>query len=193
MTQLVLIVEGTLTIDEFDTVTVNWTSQNTDSCQSLGTFNMTGSPTSGSDGVVEPEVGETSVYSVACTPTDSSYQVMVRSVSVRHPAIRLIPDPNPPIVPANFESAGNTATVEPQIEGYLPGFCTLEGPGVNDTIANLTAAGLLTDGTYEVDLNEQGETTYVLECRSIDADGNPTGNPVSDSATFRILPTIQET
>ncbi|MEL6802888.1 MAG: hypothetical protein AAFO91_03790, partial [Bacteroidota bacterium] len=177
-----------------DEVTLFWTSENTDSCDSLGTFNMTGNPTSGDDPIVEPDAGETSNFAVGCTYSVNGGGILVRSVAVRHPAIQLIPYPNPPIIPSGGMPPSDPATVEPVIEGYLPQLCTLSGPDVDDTIANLTASGDLAGGTYEVDLNDQGETTYVLECET-DANGDGTGGGavVTDSATFRILPIIQET
>lgn len=182
----------TLTIDELDSVRVYWTSVNTDFCDPVGTFAMTGNPTSGNDGIDEPKKGETVNLVVTCG--NNGTPQVVRSVAVRFPTIQLIPYPKPPIVPATGMPSGDPATVEPLIAGYLPAACTLSGPEGTNTIASLQASGQLAGGTYEVTLHSQGETTYILECRAdTNGDGVGDGSPVRETATFRILPVIEET
>lgn len=186
---------GTLVIDGDDIVTLNWTSRNTDFCDSVGTFTMPGGDTTQGTGVDvdEPEISESVDFIVACG-NDGTPEV-ARGVEVRYPEIQLIPYPRPPIIPSGGMPDNDPATVEPQINQYLPTLCTLTGPNDGErTIQAIIDAGDLNGGTYEVDLNSQGETTYILECQAdVDGDGVGDGDPVSDSATFRMLPVIQET
>ncbi|MEZ4200498.1 MAG: hypothetical protein R3B69_02810 [Candidatus Paceibacterota bacterium] len=80
---------GETLIIELDEVEVIWTSQNTDFCDSVGTFNMTGSPTVVPMMCHEPDAGETVDFIVACG--NGGVPQVARSVAVRLPAIRLIP------------------------------------------------------------------------------------------------------
>lgn len=182
-----------LVISDSDEVTLQWESVNTDFCDPVGTFNMTGSPVQGSESnVEEPEPGSTKSYLVACAPTGSLNASVVDYVYVTTGGIQLIPYPNPPIVPGIGMPPSNPATVEPVYDGFTPDECTLTGWGIatstvgTATLQQLTDDGRLVGGKYEVNLKDKGETTFSLECISGSASE-------TDSASFRKLPVIEET
>ena len=184
----------TLTIDALDVVTLNWTSENTDFCDSVGTFSMpSGSPTSGTDvNIVEPSPGDTIDYIVACG--NSGVAQIARTVSVRLPQVQIIPYPSPPIIPSGGMSSEDPATVELIYDLYPAEYCELSGPEGDFMLDELIASGDLVADKYEVTLKEQGETTYVLSCQQdTDGDGVADGDTATDAATFRLLPEVQET
>jgi len=190
---------GTLKIDQTDEVVLNWTSD-ADECSAIvGPFNTpSGNPPNASNVPTnEPKVGERNVqHMVGCVKGSDT---MVKYVFVDHPAIELIPYPQPPIIPGGGMPNNDPATVTPLINEYKTTMCYLAGPGLfdNTTIAAMMADGRLVGGKYDVnnDINLRGETTFTLSCYAdFDDDDIPdSGTPVTDSAVFKVLPVIQET
>lgn len=190
---------GTLKIDETDEVVLNWTSD-ADECSAItGPFNTpSGSPANASDVPTdEPEVGERNVqHMIGCVKDDDT---IVKYVFVDHPAIELIPYPQPPIIPGGGMPPSDPATVTPEINEYKTTLCYLSGPGLadNTTIQSLMNSGRLPGGKYDVDddINLKGETTFTLACYADfnDDDVADSGTPVTDTAVFKVLPVIQET
>lgn len=190
---------GTLKIDDTDEVVLNWTSD-ADRCSAIvGPFTTpAGNPPNASNVPTnEPAEGERNVQHMIGCVKDSD--TVVKYVIVDHPAIELIPYPQPPIIPGGGMPAGDPATVTPVINEYKTTLCYLSGPGLadNTTIQSMIDSGKLVGGKYDVnsDINLKGETTYTLSCYADfnDDDVADSGTPVTDTTVFKVLPIIQET
>ena len=190
---------GTLKIDDTDEVVLNWTSD-ADECSAIvGPFNTpSGNPANASNVPTnEPNEGERNVqHMVGCVKGSDT---LVKYVFVDHPAIELIPYPQPPIIPGGGMPADDPATVTPVINEYKTTLCYLSGPGLadNTTIAAMMTDGRLSGGKYDVndDINLRGETAFTLSCFADfnDDDLPDSGTPVTDTAIFKVLPVVQET
>ena len=185
---------GTLYISPTDEVTINWSSSDVDSCSSVGaeSIPMGSDSTSGTNvNVDEPAAGTSGTYSIACG--NGGVAQVQESITVIYPDVSLAYRPTPPIVPHDGMPPGNPATITPIIDGFNENLCYITGPNVptNNSVPALVDAS----GDYAVTLNEEGESTYTISCYyDQNADGAADSTPpMQDTATFRMLPEIQET
>lgn len=165
---------GTLQIHPGNDVALTWDSENATSCSATsnpagGGFS-TGGAVDGTDtDIVEPTSGSSTTYIVICEDDEGSSgsdSVIVTAGASSGASLSARPA---------YVRAGQETELTWNVNQNDPAGCSITGPNVN--------IDALSSQQDSVEVTVNGESTYTIECASGD----------TDTATVRILPTVQET